>query len=294
MDYNIKIGEYGKDIVLLSRKVFTSVLNAMPQESIKFEYKNYINYYYLNVFNLQNNKVKYNIIVDVPVFEDNYERIALKCLKFLVDNKINFSMKFYKKLKNSFFKICFEDLSQLKMFVNYFGKGEEFVSETKSRVLPFLNSINLLGIYTEIYPFSFKNYFIFQLYLYFNHCDINNIVDRISLDDFHSYIRNKLKIEKVLSQAKDEYYDIVKELANYAPKTYNTAQAYGWAENMLSKMDIGKKLVGVMRDFGEDYHDMKNRGMSYTEGVNRLNEARELMKEKDAIVNKFIDTFVNI
>ena len=196
MNYNIKIGDFGKDIDFLSRKVFTSVLNAMPQESIKFEYKNYINYYYLNVFNLQNNKVKYNIIVDVPVFEDNYERIALKCLKFLVDNKINFSMKFYKKLKNSFFKICFEDLSQLKMFVNYFGKGEEFISETKSRVLPFLNSINLLGIYTEIYPFSFKNYFIFQLYLYFNHCDINNIVDRISLDDFHSYIRNKLKIEK--------------------------------------------------------------------------------------------------
>lgn len=196
MNYNIKIGDFGKDIDFLSRKVFTSVLNAMPQESIKFEYKNYINYYYLNVSNLQNNKVKYNIIVDVPVFEDNYERIALKCLKFLVDNKINFSMKFYKKLKNSFFKICFEDLSQLKMFVNYFGKGEEFISETKSRVLPFLNSINLLGIYTEIYPFSFKNYFIFQLYLYFNHCDINNIVDRISLDDFHSYIRNKLKIEK--------------------------------------------------------------------------------------------------
>lgn len=113
-------------------------------------------------------------------------------------------------------------------------------------------------------------------------------------DDLAEEYRNKLKIEKVLSQAKDEYYDIVKELANYAPKTYNTAQAYGWAENMLSKMDIGKKLVGIMRDFGEDYHDMKNRGMSYTEGVNRLNEARELMKEKDAIVNKFIDTFVNI
>lgn len=113
-------------------------------------------------------------------------------------------------------------------------------------------------------------------------------------DNLAEEYRNKLRIEKVLSQAKDEYYDIVKELANYAPKTYNTAQAYGWAENMLSKMDIGKKLVGVMRDFGEDYHDMKNKGMSYTEGVNRLNEARELMKEKDDIVNKFIDTFVNI
>lgn len=113
-------------------------------------------------------------------------------------------------------------------------------------------------------------------------------------EDLAEEYRNKLRIEKVLSQAKDEYYDIVKELANYAPKTYNTAQAYGWAENMLSKMDIGKKLVGVMRDFGEDYHDMKNRGMSYTEGVGRLNEARELMKEKDAIINKFIDTFVKI
>lgn len=113
-------------------------------------------------------------------------------------------------------------------------------------------------------------------------------------EDLAEEYRNKLRIERVLSQAKDEYYDIVKELANYAPKTYNTAQAYGWAENMLSKMDIGKKLVGVMRDFGEDYHDMKNRGMSYTEGVGRLNEARELMKEREEIINKFINTFVNI
>ena len=196
MNYNIKIGDYGKDIDLLSRKVFTSVLNAMPQESVKFEYKNYVNYYYLGVFNLDNNKVKYNIIVDIPVFEDNYERIALKILKFLLDNKVNFSMKFYKKLKNSFFKILFEDLSQLKLFVNYFGNNEEIVNETKSRVLPFLNSINLLGIYTEVSPYSFKNYFICQLYLYFNYCNTNSISDRISLDDFHSYIRNKFKSEK--------------------------------------------------------------------------------------------------
>ena len=196
MNYNIKIGDFGKDIDLLSRKVFTSVLNAMPQESVKFEYKNYISYYYLNVSNLDNNKVKYNIIVDIPVFEDNYERIALKSLKFLIDNKINFSMKFYKKLKNSFFKVCFEDLSQLKLFVNYFGSNEEMVSETKSRVLPFLNSINLLGIYTEVSPYSFKNYYIYQLYMYFNYCNINNISDRVSLDDFHSYIRNKFKSEK--------------------------------------------------------------------------------------------------
>lgn len=196
MNYNIKIGDYGKDIDLLSRKVFSSVLNAMPQESVKFEYKNYINCYYLNVFSLNNNKVKYNIIVDVPVFEDNYERIALKCLKFLLDNKVNFSMKFYKKLKNSFFKIYFEDLGQLKLFINYFGNNEEITSETKSRILPFLNSINLLGIYTEVSPYSFKNYFIYQLYLYFSYCNINDIGDRVSLDDFHSYIRNKFKTEK--------------------------------------------------------------------------------------------------
>ena len=240
MDYNIKIGDYGKDIDLLSRKVFTSVLSAMPQESVKFEYKNYINYYYLSVSNLDNNKVKYNIIVDIPVFEDNYERIALKVLKFLLDNKVNFSMKFYKKLKNSFFKVNFEDLSQLKLFVNYFGNNEEMVSETKSRVLPFLNSINLLGIYTEISPYCFKNYFICQLYLYFNYCSVNNISDRISLDDFHSYIRNKFKSEKrdnkkrmfnilfnyldIMLYDKDLYllfnHNSVMNISSYAPSDY--------------------------------------------------------------------------
>ena len=48
MNYNIKIGDFGKDIDFLSRKVFTSILNAMPQESVRFEYKNYINYYDIN------------------------------------------------------------------------------------------------------------------------------------------------------------------------------------------------------------------------------------------------------
>ena len=100
-------------------------------------------------------------------------------------------MRFYKKLKNSLFKIYFEDLTHLKMFVNYFGSNDEMLKETKSRVLPFLNSINLLGIYTEVSPFAFKNFFIFQLYMYFNYCSVNQISDRISLDDFHSYIRNK-------------------------------------------------------------------------------------------------------
>jgi hypothetical protein len=112
-------------------------------------------------------------------------------------------------------------------------------------------------------------------------------------EDLAEEYKNKLKINKILSQANDEYYNIIKTLANYAPKTYNTAQAYGWAEIMLNRMEIGKKLVGVMRDFGSDYHSMINSGMSYTEGVNRLNEAIEIMNNND-FLDAFVKQFVNI
>lgn len=112
-------------------------------------------------------------------------------------------------------------------------------------------------------------------------------------EDLVEEYKNKLKIEKVLGKASDEYYNIIKALANYAPKTYDTAAAQAWAENMLSKLEIGKKLVNIMREFGEDYHDMTNRGMSYTEGVNKLNEAIELMNKND-IIDIFVKTFVNI
>lgn len=112
-------------------------------------------------------------------------------------------------------------------------------------------------------------------------------------EDLAEEYKNKLRIGKVLSKANDEYYSIIKSIANYAPKVYNAGQAEAWAENMLSKMDVGRKLVGIMKDFGEDYHDMINRGMSYTEGVNRLNEAIEIMNDND-FLDTFVKKFINI
>lgn len=200
LNYNIKIGDYGKNIDNLSRNVFSNLLKSIPQGTIKFEYKNYINYYYLSVFSLENNKVKYNIVVDIPVFEDNYERVVLRIFNYFLENKVNFSMKFYKKLKNPFFKVILEDLGQLKAFVNFFGNDEELSKEIKSRVLPFINSINLLGIYSEIYPYSFKNFFIKELYLYYDYCFVKNNIENISFDNFHSYIRNKFKLESNINR----------------------------------------------------------------------------------------------
>lgn len=112
-------------------------------------------------------------------------------------------------------------------------------------------------------------------------------------DDLAEEYKNKLRIGKVLSKANDEYYSIIKAIADYAPKTYNNAQAAAWAENMLNKLEMGKKLVGVMKDFGEDYRDMVNRGLSYTEGVTKLNEAIEIMGGSD-LLDSFVKTFVNI
>ena len=256
LSFNVKIGDYNKNISVLSNKVFNNVLNSLSGIECKKEYKETRFYYHLCVNLIENNKFKNNIIVDVPVFEDNYEKIALNITNYLVEHKFNFSLRFYKLLKNSYFKVIFEDIGHCKAFCDYFNMNSEINSLVLSRCIPFLNNHNLLAIYTEIEPFSFKNFYIKYLYQYYGECLKRN-VECISLDDFYKYINNKYKAERNLNRKRMfrimvTYLDIiirdcsifdlfitntVMNISSYSPNEYNLKLDNNKMIYFISKVD---------------------------------------------------------
>ena len=74
--------------------------------------------------------------------------------------------------------------------------NSEIVSTVKSRVIPFLNKVNYLGVYTEIVPYSFKNFYLKNLYMYFDHYSLNPTEDGVTLDGFLYFITNKVKTSR--------------------------------------------------------------------------------------------------
>lgn len=260
LSFNIKIGDYNKNIDNLSKKVFNSVLNSLSRIENKVEYKETRFFYYLNVKSVDNNKFKSNIILDIPVFEDNYEKIALNILNYLILNEFNFKMKFYKTMKNSFFKVILEDASQCKRFVEYFNMNSEINSETRSRVIPFLYSYSLLGIYTEIEPYSFKNFYIKHLYEYFFDHEKQNDSDDVSLDLFLKYISYRYKIEKDLNKKRmfailSKYIEIcISDNSIYDLFDTNTVMSIGSynSNDYVLKMDNYKMIYFIGKDDGTE------------------------------------------
>ena len=88
-------------------------------------------------------------------------------------------------------------INDANKLLNYFKKSEELSKLVKSRTLPFLYQINLIGIYTEISPYSFKNIFIKYLYQYYS--KYTNIND-INIETFLKYIEVTYKNERELNK----------------------------------------------------------------------------------------------
>ena len=200
LNYNIKINDYNKNIDKLSKNIFLMLLDNVDKSISKIKYNECRFYYNLSIFHSDNVNYNSSIILDIPVFEDNYEKIALNLFNYFIENSFDFTMKFYKILKNDYFKVVLYNINDCKKFIEYFASNKEIKEQVKSRVLPFLYSINLLGIYTEIYPYSFKNFFIKYLYLYFS--SLNNELDEDFdiLNGFYIFIKNKWKKEEKLNK----------------------------------------------------------------------------------------------
>ncbi len=201
--YNIEINSYKKNINDIANKIFNNTLNI----NMNLKYLEFNNYYYIE--NQNNNYDFENIILDIPVFDNTYEIIANKLIYFLYENRINFKIKLYKYVKNTIFQIIVFTINDANKIINFFGKDNELNNIIKSRTLKFLYQNNLIGIYFDIKPYSFKNIFVQTLYLYYSKLKDNKT---INLDSFLNFISNLNKSEKNLNK---------KRMLNLLYKYYN-------------------------------------------------------------------------
>ena len=202
LSYNVRIGDYNKNIIQISKKIFEQILSILPESKSKFSYKEFKFSYKINLeYNLRNNPTP-EVIIDVPVFENNYEKITIKLLKFFIENKINSKIKLMKVVKNPLLQIRVDDVDDAKMIIKFFKEDEEIENEVKSRVIPILPQVNLLGISAEYRPYNFKNFYFIYLYEYYSKFDKQKFeIENFSiLNDYLEYILNRYKTEKKLNK----------------------------------------------------------------------------------------------
>lgn len=202
LSYNVRIGDYNKNIIQISKKIFEQILSILPESKSKFSYKEFKFSYKINLeYNLRNNPTP-EVIIDVPVFENNYEKITIKLLNFFIENKINSKIKLMKVVRNPLLQIRVDDVDDAKRIIKFFKEDEEIENEVKSRVIPILPQVNLLGISAEYRPYNFKNFYFIYLYEYYSKFDKQKFeIENFSiLNDYLEYILNRYKIEKKLNK----------------------------------------------------------------------------------------------
>ena len=197
LSYNIRIGDYKKDISSISKKIFDEILVLLPESKAKFSYKEFTNFYKINIIYKEYNDPTPKVIIDVPVFIENYEKITNNLIKFLIENKINSYIKLQKVSQNALLEIRVDNETEAKKIVNHFKTNKEIVEEIKSRVVPFLPEDNLLGFSYEYKPYNFKNFYYVCLYEYFSTL---KSIDNLTLDGLVAYIDNEYKVERRLNK----------------------------------------------------------------------------------------------
>lgn len=219
LSYNIRIGDYNKNIFNISKKIFDEILLQLPESKAKFSYKEFNNYYKINIiYNVYNDPTP-KVIIDVPLFIENYEKITINLTNFLIKNKINSYIKLQKLLKNPLLEIRVDNENEAKKVVNHFKTDEVISKEIKSRVIPFLPEDNLLGFSYEYKPYNFKNFYCICLYKFFD--TIKN-EDDVNLDNFENYIDNLYRIERNLNKKRMilSIYESIR-IINHGEDIYN-------------------------------------------------------------------------
>ena len=212
--YNIKIGNYNKKINSLSKKVFDAIIAFLTENKVKNAYKEYNNFYKVSAYFVKNNYPTPKVSMDIPVFEENYQIISLLLVQFMAENNINFNIKLLKNHKNPIFEIKVDDVLSAKKIINEFESNEKIKNEIKSRVMPFIPQINLIGIYYDYKPYNFKCFLIKTLYEYYSKIEV--IDDETVLDDFQIYLENIYKKERKLNKKRMYYslYNSIKIINN--------------------------------------------------------------------------------
>lgn len=197
LNYNIRIGDYKKNISNESKKVFDSILEILPSSKPRLSYKEFINSYKINVVYTYVNESTPKVIMDIPVFLENYEKIILRIIQMLVKERINFNIKLLKEYKNPIVQLKVDNINVAKKINDYFINDEIIKEEVKSRVLPFLPQFGFIGYSLEYKPFNFKNFYFLYLYKFFNKLNNN---DEISLIGLQNFFESEYKSERRLNK----------------------------------------------------------------------------------------------
>lgn len=197
LNYNIRIGDYKKNISLESKKVFDSILEILPSSKPRLSYKEFIHSYKINVIYTYENESTSKVIMDIPVFLENYHKIVIRMVEFLIKERINFNIKLMKEYKNPIVQFKLDNINIAKKVNDFFIKDEIIKNEVKSRVLPFLPQFGLIGYSLEYKPFNFKNFYFLNLYKFFNKIhDINDV----TILNFQNYLESEYKSERRLNK----------------------------------------------------------------------------------------------
>ena len=113
--YNIDIRKYKKDISSLTKKLFDNILNILPESKARFSYKEFDYFYKINLEFTKYNSPTPDITMDIPVFDDNLEKISNILVKFIIDNKINSTIKINKIYKNSILELNVSEINNAKI-----------------------------------------------------------------------------------------------------------------------------------------------------------------------------------
>ena len=219
LSYNIRIGDYNKNISTISKKIFDKILLLLPESKAKFSYKDFNNFYKINIiYNVYNDPTP-KVIIDVPVFIENYEKIAINLTNFLIKNKINSYIKLQKISKNPLLEIRVDNEKEAIKIVNHFKTDEVIKDEIKSRVIPFLPEDSLLGFSYEYRPYNFKNFYYICLYKFFNTLKAE---DDVNLDNLENFIDNLYRTERHLNKKRMtlSIYESIKTI-NHEEDIYN-------------------------------------------------------------------------
>ncbi len=278
LSYNIRIGDYKKDISSITKKIFDEILVMLPQSKAKFSYKEFNNFYKINMIYKVYNDPTPKVIIDVPVFIENYEKITLNLISFLIENKINSYVKLQKISKNSLLEIRIDNENEALKIVGHFKNNKEIVEEIKSRVVPFLPEDNLLGFSYEYKPYNFKNFYYVCLYDYFSTL---KTVDDLTLDGFEVFMDNRYKNERRLNK-KRMLLSIYKSIS-----TINHEEDLYSMFKYNSNMDIGS--------MNPNEYDLKLDENKMIYFVNKLDE-RIISYGSEEYLNlvysKFYDNFI--
>ncbi len=228
--YNCRLNEYEKNISNVTNNIFKSITNVLSYKKIKYSYKESNKSIKINLIFSNNNYPTTPTNIIVPVFVENFLRISIKLINYLIDNKIDCNIKLSKINKIDLFVISIYDFKKAKEFMIYYSNDKEMSNDIKNKNNPLFLTYFGLSVYTCIKPFNFLDLYLYCLCFYFKNIKKSEDITINSLLEF------------LLKFNKKENNILKKEMINIIIKTINinnSSKTIDYLFNYNANMNLG-------------------------------------------------------